>query len=205
MGNLLNMSGGSLLVKGLPYDYEVEYLESTGTQWIDTEYRFSSDIITVDSKFERTRGQYFFIGNYGDSAENRFEILRERADLKILGRPNNLTISNSANEINTLVVSFNSGELSAVYKGKTVSLSGNNSLKTNTNTIYIGKRHDGAPYQPISIYRIWYLKIYDNNILTRDMIPVCKCTTGYLYDKVSGQLFGNQGTGNFILGPDKTN
>lgn len=28
-------------------------------------------------------------------------------------------------------------------------------------------------------------------------------TIGYMYDKVSGQLFGNQGTGNFILGADK--
>lgn len=36
-----------------------------------------------------------------------------------------------------------------------------------------------------------------------DMIPVRRGTTGYLYNKVSGQLFGNSGTGAFILGPDK--
>ena len=27
---------------------------------------------------------------------------------------------------------------------------------------------------------------------------------GAMYDKVSGQLFGNSGTGAFVIGPDKT-
>jgi hypothetical protein len=35
------------------------------------------------------------------------------------------------------------------------------------------------------------------------MIPVRCGTTGYLYDRVSGELFRNVGTGDFVLGPDK--
>ena len=35
-----------------------------------------------------------------------------------------------------------------------------------------------------------------------DFIPVRVGNVGYMYDKVSRQLFGNNGTGNFILGPD---
>ena len=35
-----------------------------------------------------------------------------------------------------------------------------------------------------------------------DLIPVRKDGIGYMYDRVSGQLFGNAGTGSFILGPD---
>lgn len=27
---------------------------------------------------------------------------------------------------------------------------------------------------------------------------------GYMYDRVSGELFGNAGTGAFVIGPDKT-
>jgi hypothetical protein len=45
--------------------------------------------------------------------------------------------------------------------------------------------------------------MFDNDILVRDFIPVRVGTTGYMYDKVSGQLFGNSGTGEFILGADK--
>ena len=36
-----------------------------------------------------------------------------------------------------------------------------------------------------------------------DMIPVRKDGVGYMYDRVSGELFGNQGTGAFLIGPDK--
>jgi hypothetical protein len=45
-------------------------------------------------------------------------------------------------------------------------------------------------------------KIWDNGVLVRDFIPVRKGTVGYLYDRVSGKLFGNAGTGDFVLGPD---
>lgn len=37
-----------------------------------------------------------------------------------------------------------------------------------------------------------------------DAVPVRVGQVGYMYDKVSGQLFGNAGTGDFIIGPDIT-
>jgi hypothetical protein len=40
--------------------------------------------------------------------------------------------------------------------------------------------------------------------LVRDYIPVRVGTTGYMYDRVSGNLFGNSGTGSFVLGNDVT-
>ena len=45
-------------------------------------------------------------------------------------------------------------------------------------------------------------KIYDGHELFRDFIPVRKGNVGYMYDRVSGKLFGNSGTGSFVLGPD---
>ena len=52
--------------------------------------------------------------------------------------------------------------------------------------------------------RFGYVKIYQNGILVRDYIPVRVGDVGCFYDRVSGQLFGNAGTGAFIIGPDKT-
>ena len=52
--------------------------------------------------------------------------------------------------------------------------------------------------------RIYHLFAYDeNNDFLLDAIPVRVGNVGYIYDKVSGKLFGNAGTGSFILGPDK--
>ena len=38
--------------------------------------------------------------------------------------------------------------------------------------------------------------------LVLDLIPVRKNGVGYMYDRVSGQLFGNNGTSDFVVGPD---
>ena len=45
--------------------------------------------------------------------------------------------------------------------------------------------------------------IKDGNTVLLDLKPVRVGTTGYMYDSVSGVLFANAGTGEFILGPDK--
>ena len=38
--------------------------------------------------------------------------------------------------------------------------------------------------------------------MLRDFVPVRIGNVGYMYDKVSKQLFGSIGTGQFILGQD---
>ena len=52
--------------------------------------------------------------------------------------------------------------------------------------------------------RIFSCQIIDTQTgkLRLDMIPVRVGSVGYMYDKVSGRLFGNAGTGDFVLGPD---
>ena len=57
--------------------------------------------------------------------------------------------------------------------------------------------------------KMYSMQIYDKGVsadgtLVRDFIPVRVGDVGYMYDRVSGQLFGNAGTGEFIIGPDKT-
>ena len=44
--------------------------------------------------------------------------------------------------------------------------------------------------------------MYINNIVVRNFVPVRVENVGYMYDTVSRRLFGNIGTGNFILGSD---
>ena len=49
---------------------------------------------------------------------------------------------------------------------------------------------------------LYSFKIWKNGVFVRDYIPVRKGTVGYLYDRVSGKLFGNAGTGAFTYGND---
>ena len=53
--------------------------------------------------------------------------------------------------------------------------------------------------------RVNRLSLFDKNFsLVADFIPIRKGNIGYMYDRVSRQLLGNQGTGDFVIGPDKT-
>jgi hypothetical protein len=69
--------------------------------------------------------------------------------------------------------------------------------------LYLFTYPDGASALGGTEGKYFSFKVFRNDVLVRDMIPVRVGNVGYLYDKVSGQLFGNSGTGNFILGPDK--
>ena len=53
--------------------------------------------------------------------------------------------------------------------------------------------------------KIYYCKIWDNDILVRDFIPVKRVSdnTIGIYDRVSGTFFTNSGTGDFTAGPSK--
>ena len=50
--------------------------------------------------------------------------------------------------------------------------------------------------------RLYSLKWYRNGSPLFDLVPVRIGQVGYMYDKVSKQLFGNAGTGDFVLGND---
>lgn len=50
--------------------------------------------------------------------------------------------------------------------------------------------------------KIYYAKVWKDGDLVRDMIPVRVGQVGYMYDRISGQLFGNVGSGSFTLGAD---
>ena len=50
--------------------------------------------------------------------------------------------------------------------------------------------------------RMKSVKISQGSAVIMDCIPVRIGQVGYMYDKVSGEFFGNDGTGDFILGAD---
>ena len=73
-----------------------------------------------------------------------------------------------------------------------------------TQSVYLFVRNaNGIVSSEVFIGRIYGCQIISNNEIVRDYIPVRIGQTGYMYDRVSGELFGNSGTGDFILGPDK--
>lgn len=91
------------------------------------------------------------------------------------------------------------------YNGRT-NLLGNNVLKyraRSTNPTTKSMQLFGANGNFLSSAKLYSCQIHDaNNNVLADFIPVRKGIVGYLYDRISKILFGNSGTGNFVLGND---
>ena len=192
---MLGARAGAWSGKRLPYDAEVEYLESTGEQWIDTGYVLSaSDRIVVQVYFQANdnRGNRMILGISNPklwittgtcrfNGENYADINK----LRKLGAWNSISIDKDYCTCNGTAVPMSEG----TFQNNSLSLwlfGANGSTTTKTNG------------------RISWCKIYHSGVLVCDFISVRKGTVGYMYDRVSVQLFGNAGTGAFIIGPDKT-
>lgn len=197
MGNLLNMSGGSLLKKGLPYDAEIEYLESSGTQWIDT-------LLTVsDLNYQNVN----FIIEFARTTDNlaifagtmyqyyQFPIVNKRLRMDWT-QGNAVGGVTDELEINTpYIVEQSNGVM--ICNG--YSQRNENAPSSSEKFLLFAKQVNVGFNSRIYHFQVRTIR---GNTKIIDLIPVRIGNVGYMYDKVSKQLFGNAGTGDFILGPD---
>lgn len=195
-----------LNVQGLPYDKELLYLESSGTSYIDTQFYPTQNSRCV------VQGQIMHglypdcVGTLNGSSE-RFQVVAIYQGCFHMGVGNGWkNLKSVDNDIHTFDVSGN-GIIKLDDATYNMSTDGNayNSQSTFTCPysllLFATNNINGftCSYQ----FRIYSCQIYENDILLFDLIPVKKDGVGYLYNKVTKQLLGNDGTGAFVLGPDK--
>ena len=190
----------------LPYDAEIEYLECNGLQWIDT--GFTPTVNTrVQFKFKNTHySGDVVIGYFNDSdiEDWRFFTYQGNPYFDIPGG----TVSGQriVNNNFTLV----EGDIYELELGNFYikDLTTNQNIDGVSTRIFTANDTIKLNYcnknKQISSNVWYYVKIYESDVLVLDLIPVRVGQIGYMYDKISKQLFANQGTGDFILGPDKT-
>ena len=221
--------------KGNPYSAKIEYLESSGTQYIDTGvilksyYKYEVTFSCVSTN----TGSKMLFGMYSLRSQDGTQALKDNFAANCLGSwgvnnpkiviysyPNNGMADSSfpnAVQVAARTVAVRYGEPNTVshdsgvtyFNGEEIinrpSSMPNNPYNIPSYLFANAVRQQDTSVKPgyFFIGRIMSAKIKDAeyNIL-RDFIPVRVGNVGYMYDKVSGQLFGNSGTGSFILGPD---
>ena len=194
--------------KPLPYDAEVEYLESTGTQWIDT-----GVIIPPDVDFEFTGSIVRYVTNgcvFGESYQ--FTWGQSNPGYALVIAQNEKIYLRYGNSTSTAVGLSDIGfanTFTACLEGNTFKVNGLlvgtvdriSSFDRPVSSMGVFRRKFvGGGNSTFSVIRINNLKFGT----LFDFIPVRVGTVGHLYDRVSGQLFGNSGNGDFIIGSDKT-
>ena len=202
--NKSDRHGGQIL----PYDAEIEYLESTGTQYIDTDIILTKNFqIEMNAAFIYKSGFQVLIGSYVNSSiygtplginGNGYPYIQ-------VGDGNSYVyFTSSVDYVDSVmrlwVAEGNGSTQYLTYNGTTKSKAITGDLPTITMYLFARSNTSGAGNYTYA--KIGKTSITINGVLVRNFIPVRVGQVGYMYDKVSGQLFGNSGTGNFILGPD---
>lgn len=205
----------------LPYDSKIEYLQSTGLEYIDSGIECTGDLsVELSIKvFAYSTGNpymggiattpegYFchYLYFYNTSGSNFYPSFYYYKNGSNSGKGNIQGYGRSSslpNKWMTFSLDASTGNVLWNNRSSTVTpLS--STLTTGKNYGIFGRiADDGTVAMRDSALE--YVKLSKNGVVLRDFIPVRKGTTGYMYDKVSGQLFGNSGTGDFILGNDIT-
>lgn len=186
---------------------QLEYIESTGTQYIDTAFKPNQDTTCEVSLYKNTNNSCRIFGAWSTSYhENTFSIGTDGPDNSYIGYDSQYDGSDNGKKIPTIP---NGNHIVGLYKN--IYKLDSNIIKTYnyqnftcTKSIYlfVQHTHDGALEQ-YGAYRLYYCKIWDNNTLVRNMIPVKRKSDNVLglYDKVNNVFYMNRGTGNFIAGP----
>ena len=189
----------------LPYDSKVQYLKSDSGQYIDT------GIIPSGSTFGmKLRTNYgtartdanndcYVAGCRNNSSNTRWVIGRNGSGFyygyggyEVLSTGiYDVIITTSLNFLNDKKFAVNDSSMNLPSLSFTPSY----------NIRLFGSAGVSAAYS------VWYGEMYGAQIsngsdIIMDLIPVRKDGVGYMYDKISGNLLGNNGTGSFIIGPD---
>lgn len=181
----------------LPYDAEIKYIEATGTQYISTGILFAVGLkVQIEAIYtDRLTTTQILVG-IGGTGGYWFGNVNNNSGAFGVGANNNQVVGPS-NVRTELTFTYLSGTTTVSANGKTGSISRGTNPTGYTINLFCGNNNY------YSSARIYSCKIADSNdVLLRDFIPVRVGSTGYLYDKVSGELFGNSGTGDLVLGHD---
>ena len=188
----------------LPSGYKrLEYIQSSGTQYIDSGVFVKSENLKIDLTFMYTASA----GNsslYGAETSGRnWPIVPYGMTSFYVGLSGpSLSVSTSINIKYNMIAHANNGALSVFLNGSISTASYSGTLCKTLSIFLFANNINGTAKQLVSA-RFYLLKIYDNDTLVRDFIP-CQTTAGEigLWDDVNSVFYGNAGTGTFTAGPE---
>ena len=188
-------------VGGVKYT-PVEYISSTGTQYIDTGIVASSGFeVEIKLKANSYNNLCSIIGAHNDSSPYGRNYLGITSSHTEIGQCDSVHTYTAIDTDSSHVVLCSNvyNNMYFIVDNVAQSTSGAQSGGTySKNTLYLFWCHGGAQWFSRFSGRIYYCKITESGTLVRDFIPA-KDEVGNvgLYDKVEGKFYYNAGTGSF--------
>ena len=212
---IAEVTGNVSITADTIYDAEVEYLQGDGAAYINTGI-IASNYIMCNLDFtilDGWTGGAAIFGSRVSSSANQYTL---QFYLNVGSSPNywRWAYYNRAAEVNHngTAGTFKAKNTSVT---RTMEISGDHTITLATTNANFSNNlpifafcmnSNGGPSSRVNspYLQIKRIQMYDNGTRVRFMNPVRKHGVGYLYDTISGQLFGNaNSTGAFVIGPDK--
>ena len=209
--------------RNLPEEYkQVDYIESTGTQYIDTKYVPNKDIETE---------MVIYLTDTEEEYQLFFGVI-ENSNQYYIGKGSKINYNISYHYAGTTAksISFTKANYTGMKKihtkknmtietedGSTISTEENNNQTYEfENTAFVFAERNGAnDVRMRTKMKLYSLKIWENGELKRNFVPcyaktsvtnvdgtTCPIETIGLYDKVENKFYTNKGTGTFLKGND---
>ena len=182
-----------------PYSRELEYIQSTGTQYIDVGFKPNQNTrIVLDIDITAQSNQSAMFGSRNGSASGAFCLWTYN---------NNNGYQDDFASSQRYPVGGTSSGRHTIDKNKNVLTVDGSVVNTSSSAtftcsynVYLFSINSGG--SPMTSYpcsaKLYSCKIYENGTLVRDFIPVLnKNNTPCLYDKVTGNFYYNSGSGTF--------
>lgn len=180
----------------LPSGYiELEYIKSTGTQYIDMGFKSNQNTRVVAKLSTTQTGSHTVFGADIGWVDNGFAL---GVGFAHYGKETG-TIS-GLNDGSPHEIDFNKNTI--FMDGASVLTLGASTFSIPYNSALFANIRSGS-VQEITTMLLYYCKVYDGSTMIRDYIP-CKNPEGIvgLYDLVYATFYSNAGTGTFIAGPE---
>ena len=180
---------------------KVSYIESTGTQYIDTGVK-PSNSTKVDIKFMYNSLNGFVYGSRtSSSGSDAHEFIINASGLvfpQFDGQHSE--VSSSYNKIGEEYILSNS-QSGAYINGNLIKSYNTATFSSKHSMFLFGLNQNGTVEYRKFIGRLYYCKIYNGDTLVRDFVPVIDGSNiACLYDRVEKKCYYNAGTGTFSYG-----
>ena len=196
---------------------KLDYIEASGTQYIDTGHVITSTIVSADFEISSGVNVSGNIGHFGGNQDvnsghavnfkdSAFGLWIAKQSENGIGAGSKITNGGAFNaEVKQLVhyeISGNNRTLTVNGSANSGTFSEGSIISANHYRLFSNGCVGGCNDKMLEGRMHWF-KLYENGSLVFDLIPVKRLSDNAvgMYDLVSGQFFGNSGTGDFTAGP----
>lgn len=199
---LINLKINGNSIQGLPEEYQqVEYIESSGTQYINTGVTANQDTSAyVDFQYLKIQSTFIF-GSRKSTTEQAYTLSSGNSNTNIVsayGTSSNVILANMDLNRHTL----RKNKYMCTLDDKTLNAGTESMVFTTPGPLYLFACYQTTGPYLYSTSRIFEFKLWQKDRLVRDMVPCYRKEDNVagFYDLVEGTFYTNKGTGSFIVG-----